>query len=502
MEFNPNATAAYLTGKIDEYVKFGGRDTLQKNASRDPAARYARIPDGGACDFCRMLGSRGFVYHTEETAGADGNDYHPHCNCQVAVTFQPDMLFYEKNGVTVSRGYQGSETYVVKTGRDGSDKLRKVDIDELYDEYLAMGKRFKSTSSYRSYPSHIALTQHEFDAAMKALEDAQTLEDLHDAGARIVDQWKLKSKGGALDDDQWRELSKRAKELEAQFLERENVQKNNTVQLRDENERRKLFDDYQAKRDRYADLRRQFRAETDEEKKKLLQAEIDKADIAVDEARSKMTNGEYLIEIARVWPAGEYIRPAKWGKTPSTAEIVKTLGGGDKTKGSCSSLALAYFGNKGGNIVRDFRGGSSCNFFSTIMHIRQIGDIDGVNLVTESDKNAFKAAEQAFSHVEEGKRYYFSVGKHSSVIEKRDGAMYYLELQTENENGWHELTKQKLKSRFGCTKTQTIAGMKVDQDAYLIEGGSLSGNAEFNELMGYINTQEDKQKKGAGGRAK
>lgn len=224
MEFNPNATAAYLTGKIDEYVKFGGRDTLQKNASRDPAARYARIPDGGACDFCRMLGSRGFVYHTEETAGADGNDYHPNCNCQVAVTFQPDMLFYEKNGVTVSRGYQGSETYVVKTGRDGSDKLRKVDIDELYDEYLAMGKRFKSTSSYRSYPSHVALTQPEFDAAMKALEDAQTLEELHDAGARIVDQWKLKSKGGALDDDQWRELSKRAKELEAMLIERETAQ--------------------------------------------------------------------------------------------------------------------------------------------------------------------------------------------------------------------------------------------------------------------------------------
>lgn len=221
MEFNPNATAAYLTGKIDEYVKFGGRDTLQKNASRDPAARYARIPDGGACDFCRMLGSRGFVYHTEETAGGDGNDYHPHCNCQIAVTFQPDMLFYEKNGVRVSRGYQGSETYVVKTGRDGSDKLRKVDIDELYEEYLAMGQSFQSTSSYRSYPSHTALTQPEFDAAMKMLEDADTLEELHDAGARIVDQWKMKSKGGALDDDQWRELSKRARELEAQLTERE-----------------------------------------------------------------------------------------------------------------------------------------------------------------------------------------------------------------------------------------------------------------------------------------
>jgi hypothetical protein len=183
-----------------------------------------------------MLGSRGFVYHSEETAGSD-NDWHPHCNCQIAVTFQPDLLFYEKNGVRVSRGYQGSETYVVKTGRDGSDVMRQVDIDELYDEYLKMGQKFTSTSSYRSYPSHTSLTKKEYDAAIKELEDAETLEELHEVGAQIVDRWKIKSKGGAFDDEQWNSMSRRARELERQMKEREAQPKREVLTARQKLER-------------------------------------------------------------------------------------------------------------------------------------------------------------------------------------------------------------------------------------------------------------------------
>lgn len=47
-----------------------------------------------------------------------------------------------------------------------------------------------------------------------------------------------------------------------------------------------------------------------------------------------------------------------------------------------------------------------------------------------------------------------------------------------------------------------MSGMKVDQTALLIDGDSLSGSNEFNEMMGFVNTHEKDQKKGVGGYAK
>lgn len=200
MEYSPNLAAAYLAGKVDEYVKQQGRDTIAGNVASDEFARWARIPDGKACDFCNMLGSRGFVYHSEENAGGKGNDYHPHCNCQVAVSFDPDMEYYYKNGVRVSRGYSGDAEHARM-------------MDDLYAEYKAAGKRFKSSSTYRTYYNVMASDQ--FHAAMQRLSDAKTLDELHEVGREIVEEWP----GGAAnaDPEQWDELSRHARELEASF---------------------------------------------------------------------------------------------------------------------------------------------------------------------------------------------------------------------------------------------------------------------------------------------
>lgn len=44
--------------------------------------RFARVPQGPSCGFCIMLASRGFVYATEESAGAF-NQWHDRCDCEV-----------------------------------------------------------------------------------------------------------------------------------------------------------------------------------------------------------------------------------------------------------------------------------------------------------------------------------------------------------------------------------------------------------------------------------
>lgn len=193
----------------------------------------------------------------------------------------------------------------------------------------------------------------------------------------------------------------------------------------------------------------------------------------------------------------------KWDKLPDTQSIVDVLAGGDLTTGSCSSLAFAYFGNKAGNMVRDFRGGKSQNLFSVNYHIREISKFNGVSAISEMHMNAFKAANKAFEHVEPGKEYYFTVGRHAAVIRSNpeDGVIEYLEMQSGNaeKNTWHEMTDSELKWRFSCTKSRTIMGMKVEQEALLIDGESLMNSDEFNSILGYINTPEDMQQKGTRG---
>ena len=224
MQYSPNSTAAYLQGKIDEYVKQQARDTIEQNVRKDKYARYARIPDGNACDFCKMLGSRGFVYHSEESAALEGSlfdKYHPFCNCQIAVAFSPQLQKYWKNRVKVSRGY-ADDAELVRTGYKGDEVLRKVDIDELYDEYRKIGKQFTSGSRYRDYMTGekaSRLTNDKFAEYQEMLDSATDVDELHEIGDRIVKEWKP-GKGGR-DKKQWHQLSAYAQRLEKQLQAQE-----------------------------------------------------------------------------------------------------------------------------------------------------------------------------------------------------------------------------------------------------------------------------------------
>lgn len=389
----PNVAAfqQLCADRIDYETRKAANECVAYNAKNDPKKpRWARIPTGAeTCEFCIMLASRGFVYHSEETA----SHAHAHCDCRVVPSW------------------------------DKSPLVQGYDPDKYYDMW-------KHPEKY---------------------------ENAKDEGVEPDDKPSDKS------------------------------------------ERESRFNDYLTAREKRSEVYNRLRQEKDSERKQQIRAELSKADEAIKAARDKLTNGEFMLLSARIYPAGEYITPSKWNKTPSTDEIVQLMGGGDRTTGSCSSLAFAYFANKGGEVVRDFRGGSSCNFFSQNGHIKDIAKIDGVESFVEEHKNAFTAAGKVVQNIQEGKRYYFSVGKHAAVVEKRDDSIYYLELQSQTDNGWHKLTNTSLKQRFGCTKSSSISGIKLDQDALLIDGDTLSNNAEFLELMGYINTPEGKQKKGFGG---
>lgn len=198
----------------------------------------------------------------------------------------------------------------------------------------------------------------------------------------------------------------------------------------------------------------------------------------------------------------EYNEVRKLQKELTTEEIIKKLGGGDQTKGSCSSLAFAYMGNRNGYDVLDFRGGISAEIFATIRNIVEIANLDGIESKVIKRANDYKAVKELLTFVEEKKEYYLETGKHAAIIRRGNRGFEYLELQTEDKNGFKKLDSSVLKTRFGCQTSYSVSGIKFEKSNVLIDVDSCKNSEEFKNLLGYINTAKDKQNKGEGGYAK
>lgn len=196
----------------------------------------------------------------------------------------------------------------------------------------------------------------------------------------------------------------------------------------------------------------------------------------------------------------------KLNKTKNTEEeIIKKLAGGDETKGSCSSLAFAYIGNKAGFDVLDFRGGKSQEIFSIDSNILEIANLKGVKSYVEKHTNDLKSVKKLFSRVESGKEYYLATGRHAAIIRKTKKGYEYLELQSPETkgyplNGFTELNDRELISRFKCKKSHSLKYIgKIEANSILIDTESLYENTEFQSLLCFINTENKSQMKGSKG---
>ena len=187
------------------------------------------------------------------------------------------------------------------------------------------------------------------------------------------------------------------------------------------------------------------------------------------------------------------IQLAEQGRTEQ--DIINRLSGGDMTKGSCSSLALAYAGNKAGYDVLDFRDGDSRLFFSSRNSIQTVANMPSVNSTVLRGTNDIAIANQLLSGIQDGKEYYLATGGHAAIVKRGEKGYQYLELQhPSNGNGWHNLSDYILRQRFGCNDSRTY-----ECSSYLIDVDSLANSSEFRNLLGYINTASSSQKKGAYG---
>ena len=206
-------------------------------------------------------------------------------------------------------------------------------------------------------------------------------------------------------------------------------------------------------------------------------------------------------------------------KTLSENEIIERLAGGDMTTGSCSSLALAYCANKNGLDVLDFRGGESRTLFATTFNIPLAYRTANAEIIDFSVKKEAKDVAKIIKGIDDNREYVLITGKHASVIRKFDGELKYLELQSSTKSGWQpfeytvetswaeykQTTEDTLRTRFGCRKTvdkDRWTGYVFERKGWLVPVDSVQDTQEFRNIMGYINTDQDKQKKGMSGNVK
>lgn len=102
-----------ITNSLGNFAFKASRDTIQHNLNEEWRTRnvpttngrlgFARVPRAGCtCAFCIMMASRGFVYHTRETAGGGdpAKKYHLNCRCAVVPmdASDPTIAGYDESG--------------------------------------------------------------------------------------------------------------------------------------------------------------------------------------------------------------------------------------------------------------------------------------------------------------------------------------------------------------------------------------------------------------------
>ena len=188
----------------------------------------------------------------------------------------------------------------------------------------------------------------------------------------------------------------------------------------------------------------------------------------------------------------EHREVKKHQKEVSMDDIITRIGGGDRTKGSCASLGLAYAANRGGYDVLDFRNGESRKYFASHPHLSSfIGKMGGI---TNKGRGKMSGIE-LMRTTEIGKEYYLAIACHAAIVRQVSKGKYeYLELQSATSNGWKPLNAKVFGWRFLANGREWYYEM--------IEISKLYNDPSFIKLMGYINTAEDKQVKGKYGTIK
>lgn len=167
-----------LGDRVDYEVKSASAKCIERNARRDPLKpKWARVPSGAeTCSFCIMLASRGFVYHSENSA--EGRYHgHPGCDCRIVAGF------------------------------DGMD-VDGYDTAELYQKYLGDVEKQATSDKGRTGKSRKPKWGSEefkdYGDFARYVNDADSIEELQRRCETVSEEWKKTT----LKASRWSELKR------------------------------------------------------------------------------------------------------------------------------------------------------------------------------------------------------------------------------------------------------------------------------------------------------
>lgn len=151
-----SSVGAAVSQSVYGHVSRAANNTMMTNAIRDKA-RYARVPTGAhTCAFCMLLASRGFIYHSEQSALFKSlmGKYHDKCDCRAVSCFDDDPSL---------DGYDPDEMYdqYDEAAKQVPDSQTRSSWNELTKtEQSAYGKKTRGgKDGYNSYRLHAVTAQ-------------------------------------------------------------------------------------------------------------------------------------------------------------------------------------------------------------------------------------------------------------------------------------------------------------------------------------------------------
>lgn len=140
----PSAFAEGCAACASDQVSRRANATMMANVGRD-GVRYARVPLGvETCDFCVMLASRGFVYHTRAAAG-EMSHWHRNCRCKVIPGIADDFTVEGYSGEqyeAIARAHaeiDADGTLTPEQRQSAKAALQEYDATEYYAAYRESG---------------------------------------------------------------------------------------------------------------------------------------------------------------------------------------------------------------------------------------------------------------------------------------------------------------------------------------------------------------------------
>ena len=136
---NASNVTKNLAGRAVQRVYEQADNTLIDNANKDPAHPcWALVPSAGACGWCTLMASQGFVYISDKTAS---RVRHAHCRCTTVVDFDtenPELQGYDPKALTsqyeTARKAVASDAY--KKWHNEMTAEEQAQYDDKYDKYL------------------------------------------------------------------------------------------------------------------------------------------------------------------------------------------------------------------------------------------------------------------------------------------------------------------------------------------------------------------------------